>query len=162
MKKLLLLTALLLPMAAQAQIIGGRASVGVDYKIAKGLHITAEEEIRSADSFSSLGSLRTTLGLTYKPAKFLKVGVGYTLINPWKVDKELDDGTLYTGCTPDLDRRIQAHNAGRGAKYTRARLPVRLVYHETLPGRSAALRREAELKSFTRAEKLRIIQLDGR
>lgn len=97
MKKLLLLTALLLPMSAQAQIIGGRASVGVDYKIAKGLHITAEEEVRTADNFSALGSTRTTLGLTYKPAKFLKVGVGYTLINPWKVDKELDDGTLYTG-----------------------------------------------------------------
>ena len=97
MKKLLLLTALLLPMAAQAQIIGGRASVGVDYKIAKGLHITAEEEVRTADNFSALGSTRTTLGLTYKPVKFLKLGAGYTLINPWKVDKELDDGTLYSG-----------------------------------------------------------------
>ncbi len=82
---------------------------------------------------------------------------------PWFVYLlECADGTLYTGCTPYLDRRIQAHNAGRGAKYTRARRPVRLVYHESLPSRSAALRREAELKSFTRAEKLRIIQLDGR
>lgn len=84
-------------------------------------------------------------------------------LQPWFVYLlECADGTLYTGCTPDLDRRIQAHNAGRGAKYTRARLPVRLVYHETLPSRSAALRREAEIKSLSRAEKLRIIQFDGR
>lgn len=97
MKRMALLMALLLPVAAQAQTFAGRASAGVDYKISKGLHVTAGEEVRSADSFSSLGSLRTTLGLTYKPVKFLKLGVGYTLINPFKVDKELDDGTLYSG-----------------------------------------------------------------
>jgi len=97
MKRLFLVMALLLPMAAQAQTVAGRASVEADYKIAKGFHVTAGEEVRTADSFSSLGSLRTTLGLTYKPVKFLKLGVGYTLINPFKVDKELDDGTLYSG-----------------------------------------------------------------
>ena len=52
------------------------------------------------------------------------------------------DGTLYTGCTNDLPRRLQAHQSGRGAKYTRSRLPVELVYQEAVPDRSAALRRE--------------------
>ena len=51
------------------------------------------------------------------------------------------DGTLYTGCTNDLPRRLQAHQSGRGAKYTRSRLPVELVYQEAVPDRSAALRR---------------------
>ena len=50
------------------------------------------------------------------------------------------DGTLYTGCTNDLPRRLQAHQSGRGAKYTRSRLPVELVYQEAVPDRSAALR----------------------
>ena len=49
------------------------------------------------------------------------------------------DGTLYTGCTNDLPRRLQAHQSGRGAKYTRSRLPVELVYQEAVPDRSAAL-----------------------
>lgn len=84
-------------------------------------------------------------------------------LRPWFVYLvECADGTLYTGCTPDLERRIAAHNAGRGAKYTRARLPVRLVYYEALQNRSAALRREAKIKSLPRAGKLRIIQFDGR
>ena len=48
------------------------------------------------------------------------------------------DGTLYTGCTNDLPRRLQAHQSGRGAKYTRSRLPVELVYQEAVPDRSAA------------------------
>ena len=56
------------------------------------------------------------------------------------------DGTLYTGCTNDLPRRLQAHQSGRGAKYTRSRLPVELVYQEAVPDRSAALRREAAIK----------------
>ena len=102
MKKLVFALVLLLPLTAQAQTsFAGRASAGVDYKIAKGFHIVAEEEVRSADSFSALGSIRTTLGLTWKPAKFLKLGTGYTLINPWKVGKEveLEDGSTasYTG-----------------------------------------------------------------
>lgn len=52
------------------------------------------------------------------------------------------DGTLYTGITDDLDRRLAAHNAGRGAKYTRSRRPVTLVWREEQPDKSAALRRE--------------------
>lgn len=99
MKKLVLALALLVPFTAFGQTFstGGRASVGVDYKIKKGLHIEAEEEVRAADSFAGLGSLRTTLGVSYKPLSFLKVGVGYTLINPYKINKELSDDSYYTG-----------------------------------------------------------------
>lgn len=68
------------------------------------------------------------------------------------------DGTLYTGCTNDLARRVKTHSAGKGAKYTRARLPVELVYSEPAAGKSAALRREAAIKALSRAEKLALIQ----
>lgn len=68
------------------------------------------------------------------------------------------DGSLYTGCTNDLYRRLKAHQSGRGAKYTRSRRPVALVYQEELPDRSAALRREAAVKRLTRAQKLALIQ----
>ena len=64
------------------------------------------------------------------------------------------DGTLYTGCTNDLPRRLQAHQSGRGAKYPRSRLPVELVYQEAVPDRSAALRREAAIKRLDRRRKL--------
>lgn len=64
------------------------------------------------------------------------------------------DGTLYTGWTYDLQARLAAHNAGRGARYTRSRRPVRLAYWEVQPSRSAALRREAELRHLPRAQKL--------
>ena len=67
------------------------------------------------------------------------------------------DGTLYTGCTNDLPRRLQAHQSGRGAKYTRSRLPVELVYQEAVPDRSAALRREAAIKRLDRRQKLALI-----
>ena len=68
------------------------------------------------------------------------------------------DGTLYTGCTNDLERRLAVHNAGKGAKYTRSRLPVCLKYWEVLPNKSSALRRERAIKSLTRREKLALIQ----
>jgi putative endonuclease len=63
------------------------------------------------------------------------------------------DRTLYTGVARDLSARIKAHNLGRGAKYTRARLPVKLIYQETAADRSAALRREHAIKRLSRAEK---------
>ena len=68
------------------------------------------------------------------------------------------DGTLYTGITDDLDRRLAAHNAGRGAKYTRSRRPVTLVWREEQPDKSAALRREYAVKQLTRAKKLALIE----
>lgn len=71
------------------------------------------------------------------------------------------DGTLYTGYTDDPQRRSQVHNAGKGAKYTRSRLPVELVYQEACGDKSAALRREYAIKQLTRAEKLKLIGEDG-
>lgn len=63
------------------------------------------------------------------------------------------DGTLYCGSTTDLKKRVAAHNAGRGAKYTRARRPVKLVYFEEQESWSAALRREAAIKKMSRPQK---------
>ncbi len=67
------------------------------------------------------------------------------------------DGTLYTGIARDPAARCRAHNEGRGAKYTRARRPVRRVYIETCADRSSALKREAAIKRMTRAEKMKLI-----
>lgn len=67
------------------------------------------------------------------------------------------DSSLYTGSTTDLDRRLAAHQSGQGAKYTRSRLPVELVYWEEAPDWSAALRREAAIKHLSRAQKLELI-----
>ncbi|MGI5860603.1 MAG: GIY-YIG nuclease family protein [Myxococcales bacterium] len=66
------------------------------------------------------------------------------------------DDTLYTGATNDLDKRLAAHSSGRGAAYTRTRLPVEVVHCETVGERGAALRRELEIKRLTRAEKLEL------
>jgi putative endonuclease len=66
------------------------------------------------------------------------------------------DGTLYTGWAVDVQARLEAHNLGRGAKYTAARRPVTLVYTEICESRSGALRRERALKRLTRAQKLRL------
>ena len=68
------------------------------------------------------------------------------------------DGTLYCGITNEMNRRIAAHNAGEGAKYTRGRTPVRLVYCEDCADKSAALKREMEIKGLPRAEKLALIK----
>ncbi len=70
------------------------------------------------------------------------------------------DGTLYTGWTTDVVRRVAQHNAGCGAAYTRARRPVTLVYCETVPDRSAAMRRENAIKKLDRPHKERLIE-DG-
>ena len=63
------------------------------------------------------------------------------------------DGTLYTGWTVDLEKRLKSHNGGRGSKYTRARLPVRLVYQESFTSRKGAMKREYEIKQLSRKEK---------
>lgn len=67
------------------------------------------------------------------------------------------DGSLYCGWTNHLKNRICAHNEGRGAKYTKTRRPVELVYYETFPTKQEAMRREWEIKHLTRAEKLSLI-----
>jgi len=68
------------------------------------------------------------------------------------------DGSLYAGATNNLARRVARHAAGQGARYTRSRLPVRLVFHEAVPDRGAALRREAAIKRLTRREKLSLVR----
>ena len=70
---------------------------------------------------------------------------------------ECSDGSLYTGITNDLDRRITAHNDGRGAKYTKSRRPVRLRYSERAADRKSASQREYAIKSLRKAEKMRLI-----
>ena len=70
---------------------------------------------------------------------------------------ECADGTLYTGITDDLARRLKAHNTGRGAKYTRGRGPVELRYQEPCADHGMALRREIAIKRLSRAEKRALI-----
>ncbi|MEG1529495.1 MAG: GIY-YIG nuclease family protein [Clostridia bacterium] len=67
------------------------------------------------------------------------------------------DGTLYCGYTNNLNARIKTHNLGKGAKYTKTRLPVELVYHETFDLKNEALSREYAIKQLTRAQKLQLI-----
>lgn len=71
---------------------------------------------------------------------------------------ECADGTFYTGYTTDVERRIEEHGAGEGARYTRGRTPVDLVYTERFEGRSAAMRREYEIKQLSRTEKERLVR----
>ena len=68
------------------------------------------------------------------------------------------DGSLYTGWTNDLKQRLAAHQSGKGAKYTRGRLPIEMVYFEEMPDKSAALKRENELKKLKKAEKELLIK----
>lgn len=68
------------------------------------------------------------------------------------------DGSLYTGWTNDLEHRLAMHNSGRGAKYTRGRGPLELVYREELPDKEAALRRECAIKKLRREQKLALLQ----
>jgi putative endonuclease len=75
---------------------------------------------------------------------------------------QCNDGSFYTGITNNLERRLQEHNQGRaGAKYTRSRRPVSLVYHEEALSRSAAARREYYIKQMTLSEKIELIKTAG-
>jgi len=67
------------------------------------------------------------------------------------------DGTLYTGWTDDIEKRLDAHNKGIGSRYTRARLPGELIHKEELKSKIEAMRRERAIKKMTRAAKLRLI-----
>lgn len=75
----------------------------------------------------------------------------------WVYILRCGDGTLYTGIAADVEQRLRAHQSGTGAKYTRGRGPLCVVYREELPDKSAALRREAAIKRLKRAEKLALI-----
>ncbi|HKZ83394.1 MAG TPA: GIY-YIG nuclease family protein [Anaerolineae bacterium] len=71
---------------------------------------------------------------------------------------ECADGTLYTGWAIDVNKRVAAHNAGRGSRYTRARRPVKLVYVEKRATRAIVMKREAIIKKMPRAKKLRLLR----
>lgn len=74
---------------------------------------------------------------------------------------ECADGTLYCGWTNDLGKRLTAHNSGKGAKYTKSRLPVKLVYYETFATPNEAMSREYSIKKMTRSEKIKLIKEKG-
>lgn len=71
------------------------------------------------------------------------------------------DGSLYTGITTDVEKRLEVHRSGKGAKYTRGRAPLELVYSEECGDHSTALKRELEIKAFSRADKLKLLK-DGK
>lgn len=70
---------------------------------------------------------------------------------------ECSDKTIYCGYTNNLELRLKTHNNGKGAKYTKCRLPVRIVYSQSFDTKSEALKRECEIKKFTRELKLQLI-----
>ncbi|WP_294154209.1 GIY-YIG nuclease family protein [uncultured Clostridium sp.] len=70
---------------------------------------------------------------------------------------ECSDGTLYTGWTNNLERRVKQHSNGSGAKYTRGRGPVKLVYYEEYDEKTDAMKREYEIKRYSRKDKLKMI-----
>lgn len=70
------------------------------------------------------------------------------------------DDTLYTGYTNDLVKRVKVHNEGKGSKYTRSRLPVKLLYSESFETKSEAQRREYEIKSWSRKKKIKVLGLN--
>ncbi|HCC07845.1 MAG TPA: hypothetical protein DEP72_06785 [Clostridiales bacterium] len=71
---------------------------------------------------------------------------------------ECIDGTLYTGWTNDIEKRILDHNSGMGAKYTRGRLPVKLMYHEEYETKQEAMKRECVIKRLTKKQKYGLIE----
>lgn len=79
----------------------------------------------------------------------------------WVYIVRCKDSTLYTGSTDDVERRLLVHNSGKGAKYTRGRTPVCVVYREECEHKSAALSREAAIKRMNRAEKMDLILEKG-
>lgn len=86
-------------------------------------------------------------------AQVIKVNYTYIL--------ECKDGTYYTGWTNNLEKRLKVHNEGRGAKYTKARLPVSLIYYEEFQAKEEAMRREYAIKRMTRCEKENLMKASG-
>ena len=79
----------------------------------------------------------------------------------WHVYRiQCSDDSLYTGTTTDISRRVNEHNCSKGGNYTRIRNPVKLVYQENHPNRSEALKREAQIKRWTKQKKLALINGD--
>src|SRR5437870_3698726 len=94
------------------------------------------------------GTETQAAGLSERPFTVWPVSAAYVYI------LSCDDGSLYTGWTVDLDKRLESHNSGAGAKYTRSRLPVSLFASLELDVKSAAMREEARVKALSRPEKL--------
>ena len=81
------------------------------------------------------------------------------MANTWKLYiLRCGDGSLYTGITTDVEKRLEAHRSGKGAKYTRGRGPLELIYSEDCGDHSAALKRELEIKALPREEKLKLTE----
>ena len=81
------------------------------------------------------------------------------MANTWKLYiLRCGDGSLYTGITTDVEKRLEVHRSGKGAKYTRGRGPLELVYHEECGSHSDALKRELEIKALPREEKIKMIE----
>lgn len=83
--------------------------------------------------------------------------VDFFIMNHYVYIVETSEKTFYTGYTNDVQKRINAHNNGTGAKYTRSRLPVKLVYTEELPTKGEALKREYQIKQLSKEEKRKLI-----
>ena len=82
-----------------------------------------------------------------------------TLMKKWSVYMLLcSDGSLYTGITTDVDRRVKEHNSGKGSKYVRSRRPAELVWREDAKSRSEALQREAAVKALSKTDKERLVE----
>ncbi len=79
-------------------------------------------------------------------------------INNYTYILRCSDNTFYTGWTNNIERRLYIHNLGKGSRYTRARLPVKLVYLEIFDDKIAAMKREAEIKKMSREQKLKLIE----
>lgn len=77
---------------------------------------------------------------------------------PWRIYiVQCKDGKLYTGISNNVTKRVEAHNTGKGCKFTKYRYPVKLLYQENRGTKSAALKRESEIQGFSRCEKLKLI-----
>ncbi len=85
------------------------------------------------------------------------ISVGQQILNWIVYILGCADGTLYTGITNDLDRRMSEHELGQGAKYTKGRGPFQILYSETCQGRGPASRRESQIKALNREQKLKLV-----
>lgn len=103
--------------------------------------------------FTSLAAVEERLPLRQL---FLRINEGEIEMKNYTYVLKCSDKSLYTGWTNDIEKRLKSHNEGKGAKYTRGRTPVELVYLEEFDTKEAAMKREAAIKKMSRAEKLKL------
>lgn len=124
------------------------AGVGKTQIPAKRTARTESAKAGSGKAVKTCEPAKTELGKTVKTRETVKASkTFYTYM------LRCGDGSLYTGYTDDLEKRVATHAAGKGGKYTHSHLPVRLVYYEVLASKSEALKREAAIKKLTKKEK---------